>query len=778
MTFNKHKWTGHCITHKRSPLKWHDGFPIGNGLLGAMVWGDGNPLSFTLDRADLWDTRNNLDYMNNPDFNYANLCKLVSQKRFKDVDEIFEQKQLRDNPVGPTKISIGRAVLSIGEAIKYECSLDIDNAIFCGTISTRQHTYRVESFVHRDKSLLCLRVEPLPAEAKMQFIPLMNAAKSMAKLNHPQPVIREEAGGCTLVQEIPGGLFYAVVWNSYGSDFFIAVETASSAGEALDKAMHIRNEAVKAGFERLRQEHLEKWHKFWAESMVCLPEKELELFWYYGIYLLASSARRGFNPPGLQGLWAMDGVTPPWRGEYAGNMNIQETFWPACASGHLDLLDCWCDYMKLCIELAKEFTRKFFGTEGTFWACCTIPTYTIVTCWHTVQFAWASTGWLTWLVWLRWRYSMDINWLRTTGYPVVAEVFRFFHSTLVLEKDGLLHIPLSSSAEYENNTPAAWCKDPNGDIAVIRRCCDWVIEMEDALGINDLSQSAREVHAKIVPYSLKVHAKLVPYSLTDLKEKKELCLWPGKLLDEPHRHPSHLMAIHPLMDMTIDGDENTRAIIEDSVEQYLTLGQYFWAGHTYAQLISFASVLGRGGWAYECLTQFANHWVGPNGLHLNRDFRNSGMTFFKVERDCGGVSYPPFTMESNCAVSAGISDMLVQGWGDIIRIFPAIPDNWKDIAFLNFLTEGAWNVSALYRNGRTVWVKIIAGVDRKLRLRDPFNGDIPVVKGCEMLPGTGFFVTNLTKGQTIELYLKDEKIDFSKELLNIRQSDTSFIGLK
>jgi alpha-L-fucosidase 2 len=751
---------------------------MGNGVFGAMMWGDGAPLSFTLDRADLWDTQNNLDYMNSSDFNYANLCRLVSEKRFDEVDEIFEKRQLRDNPVGPTKVSIGRASLFIGEAIEYECTLNIDNATVFGNIGNSKQKHTFESFVHHDKNVLCLRVDPLPSEARMKFIPLMQIAKSMDKLNHPAPIITEEGNIGTFVQEIPQGLFYAVVWNCSGSEFFVSAETASSAKEALGKAMQIRDQAARAGFEMLRQEHLKKWQEFWSESAICLPEAELEFFWYYGIYLLASSAKKGSTPPGLQGLWAMDGVIPPWRGDYHGNMNVQETFWPACASGHLDLLDCWCDYMKLCIEPAKEFTRKFFGTEGTFWPCCTIPTYTIVTCWHTVQFAWASTGWLTWLVWLRWRYSMDINWLRTTGYPVVAEAFRFFRSTLVLEKDGLFHIPLSSSAEYENNTPAAWCKDPNIDIAVIRRCCDWVIEMEEALGINDLSQSAREVHVKIVPYSLKVHAKLVPYSLTDLKEKKELCLWPGKLLDEPHRHPSHLMAIHPIMDMTIDGDENTRAIIEDSVEQYLTLGQYFWAGHSYAQLISFASVLGRGGWAYECLTQFANHWVGPNGLHLNRDFRNSEMTFFKVERDYGSVSYPPFTMEANCAVSAGISDMLVQGWGDIIRIFPALADNWRDVAFFDLLTEGAWKVSALYRNGRTVWAKITAGVDRELRLRDPFNGDTPVVKGCEIVREADILIMFLKKGQTVELSLKNEKIDFGKELLNIKQSDTSFLGLK
>ena len=765
MASEKYNKTGHRIVHRKAPLRWCDGFPIGNGVLGAMVWGDGDPLSFTLDRADLWDARNNLDYMNSPDFNYANLRQLVSEKRFDEVEEIFENRQLRDNPVCPTKVSIGRMEVSIGKADTYEGTLDIDSAIFSGTLSTSQQTCHIESFVHHEKNLLCMHMQPGPSDVKIRFIPLAKIDKKLAELGHPKPIITKEKGICTFVQEIPQGLFYALVWNCSGADFFVSVETASSAKEALSKAMQVRDQASKTGFETLRQEHLEKWQERWKSSMVYLPEDDLEFLWYYGIYLLASSAKKGALPPGLQGLWAMDGVLPPWRGDYHVNMNVQETFWPACASGHLDLLDSWCDYMKSCIEPARKFTENFFGTEGTFWHCCTIPTYTPLPCWYPVQFAWGSSGWVAWLVWLRWRYSIDIKWLRETGYPVVAEIFRFFRSALVLEEDGCLHIPLSSSAEYARNTPAAWCKDPNMDIAVIRKCCDWIIEMEEALEIDDLSQDARDVHAKIVPYSL--------------TDKKELCLWPGKVLDEPHRHPSHLVAIHPIMDLTIDGDENERAIIDASVEQYFSMGQYLWAGHSYAQLISFAAVLGRSGWAHECLTQFTHHWIGPNGLHCNRDLWNSGMTFFKLESpDDRTAIKAPFTMEANCGVSAGISDMLVQGWGDVIRIFPAIPDLWRDVAFRNLLTEGAFRVSAIYRNNRTVWVQVTAGVNRKFQLLDPFNGDTPVVKGCEIVREADIFVSNLKKGQTIEMYIKDEDIDFSNAIEKIRLSDTSPLGLR
>ena len=36
----------------------------------------------------------------------------------------------------------------------------------------------------------------------------------------------------------------------------------------------------------------------------------MDFLWYYGLYLLACSSRQGSCPPGLQGVWAMDGVMP------------------------------------------------------------------------------------------------------------------------------------------------------------------------------------------------------------------------------------------------------------------------------------------------------------------------------------------------------------------------------------------------------------------------------------------------------------------------------------
>ncbi len=745
------------IVHTRPPLRWEHGFPLGNGDVGVMMWGGGEPLAFTLDKADLWDLRANTDYRSQPQYNYASLVRLTEGKRFAEVDEIFEKRQRRDNPIGPTKISIGRAELRLGTPVRYECGLELGTATVAGRIETKAARHQMRAFVHRAKNVFCLRVTHAAPGAELHLIPLAEMNATLAKLNHPQPQLQTNGNLRVLSQSIPGGPAYAAAWNQTGPDFFLAIESASSSAAAAARAKTTHDLATAQGFDALLAEHVQAWSKFWAGAAVYVPEPRIEFLWYFGQYLLSSSARRGSPPPGLQGLWPVDGVMPPWRGDYHADMNVQETFWPACAGGHLDLLDSWCDLMKESIEPARQFTRRFFGTEGTFWVCATLPRYTVVPGWHTVQHAWSSSGWLGSLVWMRWRYSMDRQWLAETGYPLVAEIFKFYRANLRREADGRLHIPVSSNPEYRGSRPEAWCKDPNIDIALIRRTCDWVVEMEQALGRSDLTASAKDVHDKLVAYHLTA--------------KKELCLWADKPLDESHRHPSHLMAIHPAMDLTVEDDATHRAIIHASLEQYFSLGQYGWAGHTYAQMASFGAVLGRGEFAYDCLLHLSEYWLGPNGLHFNRDFRNTGMTRYQ------GTSLA-FTMEANCGAAAGLSDMLVQGWRDTLRIFPAVPQHWPTAAFRDLLTEGAFRVSAVRRDGRTTWVRIVAGVNRRLRLCNPFGDQAVEISGTPLRREGNTLIADMAKDEAVLLQLKGEPAGFEEAARLARQGNISRIGLR
>jgi len=89
---------------EKLPQSWDEGIPLGNGMLGALIWEKDGKLRFSLDRADQWDLRpmKNLDL---PELNFMwvvdqweqNTYEAVQQK----LDLPYEQRP------APTKIPGG-----------------------------------------------------------------------------------------------------------------------------------------------------------------------------------------------------------------------------------------------------------------------------------------------------------------------------------------------------------------------------------------------------------------------------------------------------------------------------------------------------------------------------------------------------------------------------------------------------------------------------------------------------------------------------------------------
>jgi len=63
--------------HYTSPAEvWDEALPLGNGLLGALVWGNGAPLKISLDRTDLWDLRPVPEFFSE-EYSYATMREWV-----------------------------------------------------------------------------------------------------------------------------------------------------------------------------------------------------------------------------------------------------------------------------------------------------------------------------------------------------------------------------------------------------------------------------------------------------------------------------------------------------------------------------------------------------------------------------------------------------------------------------------------------------------------------------------------------------------------------------
>jgi alpha-L-fucosidase 2 len=90
--------------------RWDEAIPLGNGLVGGLLWGQGQQLKLSLDRGDLWDLRTP-ETLLRKDWTYATMQRLAAAKDQAKMVELF------DTPYGavayPTKIPAGRLELTL-----------------------------------------------------------------------------------------------------------------------------------------------------------------------------------------------------------------------------------------------------------------------------------------------------------------------------------------------------------------------------------------------------------------------------------------------------------------------------------------------------------------------------------------------------------------------------------------------------------------------------------------------------------------------------------------
>ena len=123
--------------------------------------------------------------------------------------------------------------------------------------------------------------------------------------------------------------------------------------------------------------------------------------------------------------------------------------------------------------------------------------------------------------------------------------------------------------------------------------------------------------------------------------------------------------------------------------------------------------------AIKQLQIFAANFCSSNSFHLNGDQKGGQYSSF---------TYRPFTLEGNFAFAQGVHELLLQNHDDVIEIFPAVPDSWKNISFKTLRAEGAFLISAKKDNGVADEVEIFSGQGGILKIKLPFRTWI--VKGA------------------------------------------------
>ncbi len=337
----------HGLRYTEPATVWDEAMPLGNGLLGALVWGDGKPLRISLDRTDLWDLRPVPEYQS-PDYSYKMMRQWVKEGRIQDLHRLYDDPY--GNP-GPTKIPAGRIELTFddGDVSKMHRWISPKRPRRCDSVATPLSR---SSFTPKEPLGVIRITSGKPREVKLIAPPFAGkvteeagankiSAGDLATLRYKAPVEQRGDTWAGYLQKGWGGFRFAValVWRQSESGWLgvWSVATSKESGDPLGTARTRCEDAIERGFDALSREHARWWRSYWDRASVSVPNAVIERQWYLETYKFGSAAREDTPPITLQGPWTADDMKiPPWKGDYHHDLNTELSYWPAYSGNRLE----------------------------------------------------------------------------------------------------------------------------------------------------------------------------------------------------------------------------------------------------------------------------------------------------------------------------------------------------------------------------------------------------------------------------------------------------------
>ena len=712
---NRDQLKKHGLHVERLPRTWDEGIPLGNGLLGALVWQKDSVLRISIDRADLWDSRP-IEEFARPEFSFSWVTGQFQKGDYKPVQDLFDVPYDRDP--APTKLPAGALEFPLPKGVPLKSvDLRLEDAV---CVVTWKNGMRFETFVEADKQRGWFQIQDVRGSMKPAIAPPPYNVRSdkqegvnsgpegndLRRLGYPPPVVNVGRKEITYRQKCADGSSYlvSVRWSQTASKTVVGCWTITNSNPyplTKPSVEPARVELTVETYEAAYRAHATWWKEFWNHSSLRIPDSTLERQWYLEQYKFGSASRRGAPPITLQAIWTADnGRLPPWKGDFHNDLNTQLSYWPCYSANHLDEGLAFLDWLWQIKPVSERYTKTYFGTSGLNVPGVATLAGEPMGGWIQYSLSPTVSAWLAQHFYLHWRYSLDTSFLLSRAYPWTRAVAVHLDELARTDSSGKRQLPLSSSPEINDNRITAWFRETtNFDIALIRWLYGAAGEMALSLGKAD---DARRWQ--------RIQSEWPDLALSDSGGK--LLVAPGVELYESHRHFSHLMAIHPLGLLDWDKGEPDRQIIRASLSDLERLGTDLWCGYSYSWLGSMWARARDGEKAANALKTFATCFCLPNSFHVNGDQSGTGKSKF---------TYRPFTLEGNFAFASGLQEMLLQSQGGLIRLFPAIPASWKKTSFKNFRAEGAFLITAAMRDGSLDSVRIFPEKDALLKLLNPFS---------------------------------------------------------
>ncbi len=761
---------------------WMESLPIGNGRLGAMTYGGIEEEKLALNESTMWSGQYN-ENQNKPfgREKMNQLRKLFFEGKLSEGNRIAGDNLHGNQTSFGTHLPIGDLKMQFiypeGKVTGYRRSLSLDEAVSSVSFNSGGVNYKREYFATNPDNVLVLRLTADKQKSITMNMGLDLMRQADLSVEDNQLVF---TGKVDFPLHGPGGVCFEGRIAVLADNGEVKMEQSGvgiKEADAVTLIVDVRTDykspdyktlcadgvkkAAAKSYDELKQAHIKDYNTlynrvsihFGQDANRALPTdvrwKQVKegktdtgldaLFFQYGRYLtIASSRENSPLPIALQGFFNDNkACNMGWTNDYHLDINTEQNYWAANVGNLAECNAPLFTYIKDLAHHGAKTAEVVYGCKG--WTA------------HTTANVWGYTpasstiiwglfpmagSWIASHLWTQYEFTQDKQYLAETAYPLLKGNAQFILDFLAKDpKSGYLMTGPSIS-------PENWFRTAGGEemVASMMPACDRELAYEilsncvqasEILNTDrEFADSLRTAIAQLPPIQLRANGAIREW-FEDFEEAHP-----------NHRHTSHLLALYPFSQITLEKTPELAEAARKTIENRLSAENWEDTEWSRANMICMYARLKDAQEAYKSVQLLQGKLSRENLMTVSPG-------------GIAGAEGDIYSFDGNPAGTAGMAEMLVQNHEGYVSFLPCLPVEWKDGSFKGLCLKGGAEATAEWTNAVINKASLKATVDQVLKVKVPQGKKYRVLLNSKEAianpDAKGLITVEMKRGDLLEL---------------------------
>lgn len=761
---------------------WMESLPIGNGRLGAMTYGGIEEEKLALNESTMWSGQYN-ENQNKPfgREKMNQLRKLFFEGKLSEGNRIAGDNLHGNQTSFGTHLPIGDLKMQFiypeGKVTDYRRSLSLDEAVSSVSFNSGGVNYKREYFATNSDNVLVLRLTADKQKSITMNMGLDLMRQADLSVENNQLVF---TGKVDFPLHGPGGVCFEGRIAVLADNGEVKMEQSGVSikeADAVTLIVDVRTDykspdyktlcadgvekAAAKSYDELKQAHIKDYNTlynrvsihFGQDANRAMPTdvrwKQVKegktdtgldaLFFQYGRYLtIASSRENSPLPIALQGFFNDNkACNMGWTNDYHLDINTEQNYWAANVGNLAECNAPLFTYIKDLAHHGAKTAEVVYGCKG--WTA------------HTTANVWGYTpasstiiwglfpmagSWIASHLWTQYEFTQDKQYLAETAYPLLKGNAQFILDFLAKDpKSGYLMTGPSIS-------PENWFRTAGGEemVASMMPACDRELAYEilsncvrasEILDTDrEFADSLRTAIAQLPPIQLRANGAIREW-FEDFEEAHP-----------NHRHTSHLLALYPFSQITLEKTPELAEAARKTIENRLSAENWEDTEWSRANMICMYARLKDAQEAYKSVQLLQGKLSRENLMTVSPG-------------GIAGAEGDIYSFDRNPAGTAGMAEMLIQNHESYVEFLPCLPVEWKDGSFKGLCLKGGAEATAEWTNAVINKASLKATADQVLKVKIPQGKKYRVLlNGKEAIANPdakGLITVDMKRGDLLEL---------------------------